>query len=541
MILSSAKRFRLIFFYILLIIFTCSPIWSVEYFINQDGSGHIYTASLIGELLKNNPEITRFYTFNSISIPNSSGHWLLFFILQFFTAFTTTKIIVTIIFAGFVAATGFFRMQTVGSEGIKTSLLIGAAIGFNWLWLVGFYNFCIGVIGFLFTVGFFFRWREKFDFFRAIILSLLLCLTYFSHIISFIILTGSIFVIISFVSHSNLKKTLLFTLTAYLPVLPFIILYKVLSERGGGFSPVWRNLTNPYSLLNWVNQIKAADPFILISRKTLPFINESSSFFVVFTPSLWLTAAFFCLMAGTYLYYRSKPDFIKDYYPFIVLFAGSILFAMIAPDDFELTNGGVLRERFVICGLLFFIPLFRFGTSIRLKVAAQICLTFIIVFQTLALWDYSLYSNNMARDFFAAAQELKKSSSIASVTLESNSIKFHANPIPQMNNYNGIANNIIVWDNYEMGHYLFPVVTQNISDRQFIRDFTSSNFFQLNNPDENFDEKLDKFNKILALNHNKIETVIVWGTNPKAEAVLSNWFETTAYFQNSRVRLFHHK
>src|SRR5215203_1704404 len=121
--LFSSPNFRIIGFFILLIIFCCLPIWAVEYFINQDGSAHLYSSYIMLELLKGNPSFGELFAFNSISIPNSSGHWLMALLLNFFSPFVVTKIMVTLTFAGFVASTGWLRFKTVGAEDLKTSLL----------------------------------------------------------------------------------------------------------------------------------------------------------------------------------------------------------------------------------------------------------------------------------------------------------------------------------------------------------------------------------------------------------------------------------
>src|SRR5215204_4120781 len=164
----AAPSFRNIAFFILLIVFCGCPVWAVRYFINQDGSAHLYSSFLMLELLKGNPAANELFAFNSLSVPNSSGHWLMSLVLLFLTPFAVTKIIVTLTLAGFVASIGWLRLKTTGTEGLKTSFLIGAAVGFNWLWLVGFYNFLLGVCCFVFTVGLFYGWREKMNFPRAV-------------------------------------------------------------------------------------------------------------------------------------------------------------------------------------------------------------------------------------------------------------------------------------------------------------------------------------------------------------------------------------
>jgi hypothetical protein len=439
---------------------------------------------------------------------------------------------------GLVAAVGWLRWQTVGREDVVTSLLIGAAIGFNWLWLMGFYNFIIGVIGFTFTLALFYRWREDMNLLRALLLAALLILVYFSHIIGFGILAGSICLLSVFVPPSKWKKTLSWTALAFLPIVPLLIIYKLLSEAGGGFSPVWRNLSDPYSISSWLTQIRSADLFVIISRKTFPFTNANSSVFAVFTPGLWLLGAIFFLMTATAQYFRKQKGFLKKYYAFAVLFVVCVFIAMFAPDDFQLTHGGVLRERFLLCAFIAFVPLFRTDNSVWLKRFAQFCLAFVIVFQTLALWEYSLHSNKLGKDLVAVQPAVEENTRLVSVSIIEDGLRYHSLPNGQMGNYLGIGRRVQVWDNYEIGHYLFPIVAKDISHRQFVLGYTGSNVFVLNDGSVNFDEKLSKLAALLEANNNKIDALLIWGKDARVEAVLGRWFETEPYFQSGEARLF---
>ncbi|HLL99865.1 MAG TPA: hypothetical protein VK400_02315, partial [Pyrinomonadaceae bacterium] len=446
-------------------------------------------------------------------------------------------------YLGLVAAVGWLRWQTVGREGVVTALLIGAALGFNWLWLMGFYNFTIGVIGFAFTLGIFYRWREDMNFVRALLLASLLVLVYFSHIIGFGILAGGICLLSVFVPPSKWKKTLVWTALAFLPIVPLLIIYKLLSEAGGGFSPVWRNLSDPYSISSWITQIRSADLFVIISRKTFPFTNANSSVFAVFTPGLWLLGGIFCLAAATWFSFRRQQrDFLKKYSAFAVLFAVCLFIAIFAPDDFQLTHGGVLRERFLLCGLIAFVPLFRTDSSVWLKRFAQFCLVVVIVFQTLALWEYALHSNKLAKDLVAAQPFVEENTRLVSVSIIEDGLRYHSLPTGQMDNYLGIGRkNVQVWDNYEIGHYLFPIVAKEISHRQFVLGYTGSNVFALNDKSVNFDEKLSKLAALLEANNDKIDVLLVWGKDARVEAILNKWFESEPYFQSGDVRLFRHR
>ena len=535
----SSLKLQIIIFFLILIVVACSPVWSVEYFVNQDGSGHLYSSQLMLEILKGNQAVSQLFIFNSVSVPNSSGHWLQVLLLILFQPFVVTKIIVTFTFAGFVASVGWLRWKTVGIDGLKTSLLFGAAIGFNWLWFLGFYNFIIGVCGLSLTIGIFYSWRDDLNWRRSMILSILLVIVYFSHLVSFAILAGSL-ILFTISASTNLKKNILWLFVAFLPILPLIIIYKSLSAGGGGFFPFWRNLENPFSLFSWFSQIRTADPFILISRKAFPFSTANSNLFAIFTPILWIIAALFSLFCAALLQ-KDKPFFSKINFVFIVLFLGCILAATFAPDDFGLTNGSILRERLLLCGLIFFVPLFRAHKHLNLKRFAQFSLGFVILFQTAAVWEYSLKTNAEAKEYLSAKPFIAENDSIASIVILEDNLRFHSQPVAQLNNYLGFGKNIIVWDNYEAGHYLFPIIAKNPEDKKFIFDLTTSNIFSMNNPSEKFDEKLSKLDLIFSNDPEKIKTLIVWGKDERVETVLKKWFESQPFFENGHIRLFHSK
>jgi hypothetical protein len=541
MSLISPKNIRLILLFFLVVLIACSPIWGVGYFINQDGSPHLYNAYLMGELLNGNPHFLPFFEFNSISVPNSSGHWLLVAMLQFFSPFVVTKLIVTFTYAAFVATIVWLRFKTAGHDCLKTSLLIGAALGFNWMWFLGFYNFSIGVITFVFTVALFFGWRGRMNVGKAAVLSLLLLIGYLSHLVSFGILSGSIAMMILFSERKDLPRTIIFSATAFIPVIPLAILFKALSASGEGFFPVWRSLGDYWSVFGIFNQLRTFDPFIIISRRSFPFSEASTPLFAVFTPILWIGAAYILLGISTIREKRGAYFRRKEMIPFVVLFVGSMVVAVLGPDDFGLTNGGILRERILLCGLCFYVPLFRANANRISKRAVQFCLAFVIIFQTTALWEYSLRSDAMARELFSAGAAIEEGDAVASVVIIDNATRFHAIPEPQLNTLNGLGRNILIWDNYEMGHYLFPLVAKSAEDRQFILAYSASYAYAADNPRDNLDEKILKYEKCLEENHERIRTMMLWGRNERYEQLLRRWFGPEPYFTNGRIRLFRHK
>lgn len=536
----STQNFRLSLFYLLLVAFASLPIWSVENFINQDGSPHLYNSYIMLELIAGNSSTAQTYALNSVLLPNLTGYWLIVGLLLLFSAATVTKLMVTFTFAGFVASVGWLRFQTVGREDLQTTLLLGAVLAFNWMWFLGFYNFIISVAGFTFTTGWYWTHRENLNFRRAIALSLLLIFVFLSHLIGFGMLALSILILSFSVPKPQLKRTLQWTLAAFIPIIPLAVVYKLLINIEGGASiPVWHHLSNPFSLSEWILQLQGADPFLLISRKTLPFLETNSIFFALLTPVLWLMAALFCLLCGSFIN-RKKEDFSRQHLPFVFLTLFAVLFWIFAPDDFGKSHGGFLRERVLLCGLICLVPLFSMKTSPILKRTAQICLVFIIIFQTAAVWDYALRTNQLGREYLTAKLAVENSDSLASIVRIENGCRFKSNPLVSINTLLGVGNNMRVWDNYEIGYYLFPVIAKNPTDRQFVFDFSESNAINLCNPPE-VDLKLSRLDSLLKLQNEKIRVMAVWNGDERIHLILSKWYEDQPFFQNGRIALYRHR
>ncbi len=539
MITFSNSNVRAFGFYLFLMFFACLPIWSVESFVNQDGSPHLYNAYIILELLKGNPAFTQIYALNPAPIPNLTGHWLITFFLTFLPPVLITKVIMTLTFAAFVAAVVWLRWQIAGRNGLLTAMLFGTVLAFNWMWLLGFYNFIIGVIGFIFTLGLYWRWRENLNFYRSVILSLLLIFVFFSHLISFLMLAGSLFVLSTFVSQTARKKAIGWTILTMLPVLPFIIGYKLLTaDAGGATFPVWRYLSDPFSLSSWIMQMQTADPFQLLSRKAFPFISANSNLFALFTPTLWMSAAVILLLIAAWFGVSKREIFTRQSLPFILLAFSSLVFWVFAPDDFGKSHGSFLRERVLLCGLIFFVPLFKTETAGMLKHSAHFLLAFIIIFQTAVLWEYSLNTNQLAREYLSGKDYVADTDSLGSIDLIENGCRYKLNPLSNIIALYGVGKNTRVWDNYELGYYQFPVVAQNPSDRQFTFDFRYASTFDLCNPDDNAAEKFASLDSLLDLHHDKISVMLVWGNDERAVLILKKWFEDKPFFQNNRLRLF---
>ena len=525
--------------YLALIAIGCSPVWGVEYFVSHDGSTHLYNAYLMGRLVQGDPTVQQYLQFNTIAVPNSTGHWLLAGMLQIVGPVVATKLISTLTFAGIVGSAGWLRWRTNGTNGVRASLVFGAVLAFNWLWFLGFYNFTIGLIGFAFTVGLYYGWSGRMSAWRTIVLAILVLLVYWSHIVSFAMLSGTLLLIAFLVETSDRKRTLLLTAAAVIPVIPLILIFRSVNEIGVGFSPTWRFVNSFWSIRDWVVQLTAADPFVLISRRTLPFVSITSSWFFIVAP-LFLTMLGCISLAIGSLRKGAKRFLSRPVVVFSIAFVGSMAVAALSPDHFGLENGSLLRERILLCGSFFFIPLFVWDKKALWTKFGVAAFAIVFLFQTAALWEYSLKTTATAKEFLSVKEDIPDGAALVTVIVLRDRQRFHSVPELQLISYVGIDRDIRVWDNYEIAHYLFPVVTRDPADRAFIFELTQSLTLDLNDPEAIIQDKLSRLQLCLYKYHKRIDIVVAWDSDPRVDGILNTWFEGP-YFTHGRARLFRHR
>ena len=523
----------------LITIFISMPILSSNYFLTQDGSAHIYSSYIISELLTNDSLYSNYFAFNSFATPNALGHYVIALLLQVFSPFIVSKIISIITLLGLPFSLLWLRYVTKGENGLLTTFLIGAAISFNWLWLAGFYNFLLGSILLIITLGLFYKWKDSFNYSKLLALSILFLLVYLSHLICFLVLSGSILAMLLPLLKEKQVKQSVFVLLSFVPSLLFIIIYRLNTQSESvPFRPSWRYLDDSSTLINWLKQISTVDTFFIISRKTLPFIESFSSIYFLFAPIVWPLVITLILLYTTIYKQNLKKHFTLDKFPFIFLFLFSIAFSLVAPDDFGSSNGTVLRERIFFFSFVFLIPLFEVKNK-SINTICKVLLIIVIGFQTFATFEYSVNTSNIATNFSKIEDKLKAKETYATITILSKSEKrFAATPIPQMSNVFGINKKLIIWDNYEMGHYLFPIVANTSERRKIILRFTRNNVIEKNSRNDLILEKTSILNSILDNDSNGIDNLIIYGYDENIEKYLNFISNSKKGYSDKNIRLY---
>ena len=199
----------------------------------------------------------------------------------------------------------------------------------------------------------------------------------------------------------------------------------------------------------------------------------------------------------------------------------------------------MLRERLFLAGLAFLVPLVRIeGLRPLFEQVALGMLAFVVVFQTLVVWEYAVRSDREAREFFAASQAISDGAAAAGVTIRPRGFRFAGTHIPSINNYNGIGRDVRIWDNYELGHNYFPVVTRSREDHEFARRFTQNNAYALDRPEQMREERIEALRSLLTSEPRRIHTLIVWGSDPRVDAAIFAGFGGSPVFEQGNVRVF---
>ncbi len=233
------QRAELLIFTIITIV-NLLPFVATRFFPSMDGASHLSNSNIINQLVvHHNPLFRQFFMINPEPVPNWTSHLLISLFTLLMPAFLAEKILIIIL----LASTPFaFRMllQTISPKGTLFSFLI-FPFTHSMFFFFGFFNFCMAILIFLVALNYWLRHEHEALHLRQLItLTILVALTYFSHIVIFGILlivialhiiTGSL---LELICHKNnrqiifrqfLKKTLAITLAAFIPLILFVYFF----------------------------------------------------------------------------------------------------------------------------------------------------------------------------------------------------------------------------------------------------------------------------------------------------------------------------
>jgi hypothetical protein len=172
-------------FYILLFLHII-PLFFSKYFPTQDGPSHLKNALILKDIVLDSHSVYHhFFTINTIPNPNWFVHVFYAILLTVLPAFLVEKIFM-LAYIVLIPLSFRYLVRQINPKNDFIALLIFPLI-YNITFYYGFFNFCISIVFFLYTIGYWIRWHGVFRLRQLIVFILLITLTFFSHPVSFLI------------------------------------------------------------------------------------------------------------------------------------------------------------------------------------------------------------------------------------------------------------------------------------------------------------------------------------------------------------------
>ncbi len=176
---------------IVLMVLHLLPVWGFKYFPTQDGASHIYNSYVVKEYHKHeNYRLREVYELNATVFPNWTSHALLLVLLYVFPPLVCEKIVLTLCI-GLLPLSLFYFINGIAKRNMIFGLL-GFMYAYNYLLHMGFYNFVLSMSLFFFTLGYWWRVKDKLRLTNIIVIYVLSLVTYLTHYHSYVLLLMSL-------------------------------------------------------------------------------------------------------------------------------------------------------------------------------------------------------------------------------------------------------------------------------------------------------------------------------------------------------------
>jgi hypothetical protein len=525
-----------------------AAIWTVPWFVTQDGPAHVYNAQILALSFDPQSPFRSIYTIQWKPIPNWVGHLVLAGLVAIAPAWVADRIMISLTLVGFAAGMLWLRWRVAGGRGLAVVALLAAFLAMNLSWLFGFTSFMLGACLFPITLGVWWSGRDGLTAGRTAAISALLVLGYFCHLVS-VGLTALGLVILSVCvpqksrsgSASSRRLALLArTMVCFLPLFVLGLGYLRVARRGGPMQPVWRNLSSPWSPAAWGARLGWVDPITLAIKDGLPFTEQVGSQFTLLAPVVWLSVVIVLwwygrISAGPQGHAHSPAALLSSRpeipgsraaqnaggsQAWLVLAALLLVAGTVGPDSMGPVHGEFLPQRVVLLGLAALIPIFDVDLARWPGRALLAALLVALTLQSAIVWDYALYSDRTAGQIIRAGKSVGRGQRIVTLLVSSRG-RFRTNPLLHAENWLGVNTGNILWNNYETLHYYFPVQFRSGIERPYPGDLELVSLHE-----DPIDEmaRVRDWERILSRYADSIDVVILWKSDERIEAITGCWF-----------------
>lgn len=422
-----------------------------------DSAAHMQNAQVIKSLIfGDSATISQFYELNSEPVPNWTGHFLLSIFGMVFPAFVGNKIIHLFIILGF--SLFFRRLIIIYNPDNKLLSYFIFPFVYSFTFFMGFYNFSLAIPLLFFAVLY---WQANYmkplSLKVFIVLSILIHLTYFSHILVFaiLLLVLGLFVIVESLI-AWFKKEIVFTkvlktltqkalFLVFASIYPLILFYKYFAARPSKGISVYLPTEE---LLNYLPNIRSIAVFNLDYERT-PIL-------------LVFSAICFVLISVFWFYFKkrqpksSETNFLNKDTTIFSWVWGTVTCLLLVLYFALPDSDGYAGYVSVRMNLLFFISLILWLSTQKVSKKILQIATVVLLSATFYL---NLYYYKVMRDVEKVGQDaysFEKFVPEGSVVLP---LMFHDNwYMSHFSNFIGIEKPMVILENYEAGTGYFPVI-----------------------------------------------------------------------------------
>ena len=509
-------------------------IWIPRWVVTQDNPAHLYNAHILLEFWNPRSLFPQYYQVSWAPFPNWAGHLLDMVVIAIWPPRLAEKVTMSVTLIGFAASVVWLRWRVAGWRSMPVVALLAMLFAINVFWLIGFSSFLLGSCLFVITLGVWWGGRERLHFGRAFALATLIVLGYASHLVSLGLTVVGLLVLASSVPLPDRALRLRSTLTSLLPVVPLGFVYLNLSRRGGGMSPSWSYVSDPWSMRSWLQQLLWADPITLVSRGVLVSAGGSPWLWAGLAPVVLLLAA---LALGTWPALRAILDQGRrasfehaDRLAWVVLATVLVIGGLVGPDALG-AHGTNLSQRVVLLGLVSLVPVLDFEWAGWRTQACAGLLTLALALQSILLWHYAAYCNSTVGNLMAVREAVGRGQRVGTLL---NHVRhpFRANPLVHADTILGIGRDNVIWNNYETLPYYFPVHYRDEIEHPPVGVMDE---FGLNGEDTDKESRCKQWGDLLRGHHADIDVIVVWGGDPLLDAISDRWYRTVFQVGNARL------
>lgn len=418
--------------YLLLCLAYLVPIWVVEYLPTTDGPAHTYNAWIVRQ--HGNPEyplFDRYYEVDARPLPNWLGHAAMAGLMTAVPPRASEKLLVSAYLLLFLAGARFLAGAVDPAHGWLAFLAFPLA--YNQLFQMGFYNFCLGLAFFLFTVGVWWRGRAAPG--PRIVLALhgLLLLTWFSHLVAHLLAL----VAVAGLALAGARREGSFPGRRALASLAILIPQAAL--------PAWF-LASREMNLEWVPREAATVwSYLLHLGVVVSFGLRTGTV---------LAASFVILLALT-LWSRLRRKEVRPSDAFLLLGLFFAVLYFVSPD--EAAGGSLIKPRLALFAWLVLIPGLAPGLGPRGRAVAVGALAALALVHVAVLTRWYRQADRHVGELLAGTAHIVPDTRVLPLLFERDAAVSGRDLLSHSFSYAALEKGLVSWDNYEAAADYFPV------------------------------------------------------------------------------------